>query len=161
MSERQLWSINSLAIELNRDPRTVKKALERIDPDGMIGRHPAWFLTSATQALAPVERRFRSASRDDEAAADDVEAVWGDLRRGFTNLEREQDIDRRRVMAQDVGPLIKELESALNALWRTPEDKLIFTPLKDKLIAVAISELARLCEAKLQDTPDGVQLVVP
>jgi hypothetical protein len=160
----KLWTIGALAVELNRDPRTVASALKHTKPDGKDGGgRRAWFMTTATAALAPVERRAprHSNGSGEEAAIDNVEAVWGDLRRGFENLEREPDVNRRRVLAQDVGPLITELESALDAVWRSDEDQLVFGPCRDKMIATAISELARLAELKMEDTPTGLALVVP
>jgi hypothetical protein len=161
MTQRpQLWSIGALAVELNRDPRTVSKALQRVPPDGQLGKNPAWYMKTAAAALAPVERRFRPSNGDDSAAIDAVEATWTDLRRGFERLASEKDVDRRRLLGRDVvGPLIHELEASLNALWRTAEDRLVFGPCRDKLIAVAITELARLCNGKLVDTDDGVALV--
>jgi hypothetical protein len=161
MSERQLWSINALSNELNRNQRTVKRALQNVPPDGMLGQHPAWFMTTAVQALTPVERRFRPSNGNEEAAADNVESTWADLRDAFGDLEREPSIDRRRIMAQDVAPLISELEAALNAVWHTDEAQVVYGPLRDRLIATAISELARLAELKMVDRPGGLQLVVP
>jgi hypothetical protein len=162
MSERQLWSINALSNELNRNQRTVKRALQNVPPDGAIGQYPAWFLSSAVEALNPIERRFRPSSSGEEAAIHNVEAVWGDLRRGFTDLEREKDIDARRIMAHDtVAPLVHELEAALNAVWRSDQDRLVFGPLRDRVIATAIAELVKLCKLEMRDTDNGLALCVP
>jgi hypothetical protein len=154
----KLWSINEAAAETGRDRRFLSKVLGSVPPDGRLNKkHPGWRLRTILDAVSRHER-----GGGDSAAIDNVEAVWSDLRRGFTSLEREPDINARRVMVQDtVAPLVKELESALNSLWHTDEDHLVFGPCRDRMIATAISELARLCEAKLQDTPTGLALVVP
>lgn len=158
----QLWTAAGLATELRRDPRTVLRALRDVPPDGRIGKSAAWYMANASAALAPVERRFRPSNGGDETAINNVEDVWADLRRAFGDLEREQDINARRVMVQDtVASLVKDLEAALDALWHSDEDRLVFGPCRDRVIATAISELARLCEAKLQNTPTGLALVVP
>jgi hypothetical protein len=140
-----------------RDKRFLAKVLAHVPGDGRLNTHPAWHLKTILDAVARHER----GGAPDEALIDAVESTWADLRRGFTNLELEPDINRRRVMAQEVGPLIGELQGALDSLWRSAEDKLVFGPCRDKVIAVAISELARLCEAKLTDTPSGLAMVVP
>jgi hypothetical protein len=161
MSERQLWSLNALSHELNRNQRTVKRALQNVPADGMLGQHKAWLMTTAVQALTPVERRFRPSNGNEEAAADNVESTWADLRDAFGDLEREKNIDRRRIMAQDVAPLISELEAALNAVWHTDEAQVVYGPLRDRVIATAIAELVKLCKLEMRDTDNGLALVVP
>jgi hypothetical protein len=54
---KQAHSINSLAVELDRDRRTVAKALKGMRPDGMsaTGR-PGWFLETALRALQRTQR---------------------------------------------------------------------------------------------------------
>jgi hypothetical protein len=158
----QLWTATGLATELHRDARTIVKALRDTPPDGRVGKHPAWHMANVMKVLTPVEQRYPRSSSGDSAAIDNAEAVWDDLRRAFEHLEGEKDIDHRRVMAQEVAPLIGELEGALNAVWQSADDKLIYGPLRDRLIATAISELARLCKAELRDAPNGrLVMVVP
>jgi hypothetical protein len=158
----RFWTIGALAVELGRDPRTIASALKHTPPEGKDGRHRAWLMTTAMTALEPVARRPRPSSRGEESAIDAAEATWEDLRRGFERLEAEKDVNARRVMARDtVGPLVKELEASLNAVWRSDQDRLIFSPLRDKLIAVAISTLVELCQLEMKDTPTGLALVVP
>lgn len=54
---RQLYSISALATELNRDRRTVAKALDTVIADGTVaGGHRAWFLKTALQALKEVPK---------------------------------------------------------------------------------------------------------
>ena len=51
---KQLWSISGLAIELNKDRRTIAKALADVRPDGLLQGKRAWHLEKALRAL-PVE----------------------------------------------------------------------------------------------------------
>ena len=60
--QKQLWSLNALAVELNKDRRTVAKTLDGIPPDGLVSGNRAWFLSTALKALglgdpAPVTGR--------------------------------------------------------------------------------------------------------
>jgi hypothetical protein len=48
---KRLWSINALATELDRDRRTVAKALANVPADGSLSGKPAWFLDTALRAL--------------------------------------------------------------------------------------------------------------
>src|SRR6516162_6035631 len=49
----KLWSIGGLALELQRSERTIGRALKTVPPDGELpGRHKAWFLRNAVDALA-------------------------------------------------------------------------------------------------------------
>jgi hypothetical protein len=48
---KQLWSISALSVELNRDRRTIAKALADIAPDGRLHGQPAWHLKKALQAI--------------------------------------------------------------------------------------------------------------
>ncbi|WP_147377643.1 hypothetical protein [Mesorhizobium waimense] len=47
-----LYSISALAVELNRDRRTIAAALDRVTADGVVtGGHRAWYLRTALKAL--------------------------------------------------------------------------------------------------------------
>jgi hypothetical protein len=48
---KTLWSINALATELDRDRRTVAKALANVPGDGRLSGRPAWYLDTALRAL--------------------------------------------------------------------------------------------------------------
>ncbi|MER9840149.1 hypothetical protein NKJ59_02665 [Mesorhizobium australicum] len=60
---RSLYSISALAVELNRDRRTIASALDRVTADGTVtGGHRAWYLQTALKALkAEPPRPFDSA----------------------------------------------------------------------------------------------------
>jgi hypothetical protein len=158
----KLWTIGGLTTELDRDQRTVANALKHTPPDGKIGTRAAWYMKTAMEALQPVARRPRLSNGNEEAAIDAAEDTWSALRRAFERLEAEPDINARRIAARDtVAPLVKELESALNAVWRSDQDRLVFGPLRDRVIATAIAELVKLCKLEMRDTDNGLALCVP
>jgi len=48
---RKLWSLNGLGIKLGKDRRTVGRIMDKVRPDGKLQGNPAWYLTTALQAL--------------------------------------------------------------------------------------------------------------
>lgn len=48
---KRLWSISGLAVELNKDRRTIAKALAHVAPDGYLQGKPAWRLETALQVV--------------------------------------------------------------------------------------------------------------
>jgi hypothetical protein len=56
MSKQQkLWSINRLSTELQRNPRTVARALDDVPEDGKLAGRPAWHMSTAIDALRQYE----------------------------------------------------------------------------------------------------------
>jgi len=51
MPERRLYSVSDLAVELQRDRRTMGNALRNLPPDGQLKGRPAWFMTTGISAL--------------------------------------------------------------------------------------------------------------
>jgi hypothetical protein len=77
---KTLWSINALATELDRDRRTVAKALANVPADGRLSGKPAWFLDTALRAM-------RADGRDSTRDQDPLLSVlvqrlenWRDIR---------------------------------------------------------------------------------
>ena len=52
----QLWTLNGLSVELKRNVRTLGRALTGVQPDGWVGKNPAWFMETAIEALAAMRR---------------------------------------------------------------------------------------------------------
>jgi hypothetical protein len=50
-TKQKLWSVNALSAELQRNPRTLAKALVNVPEDGKLAGRPAWFMSSAVDAL--------------------------------------------------------------------------------------------------------------
>ena len=51
--QRKLWSLSSLAVELQRNPRTIAAAMDGVKPDGVVGPKStsAWFMSTAFSAM--------------------------------------------------------------------------------------------------------------
>ena len=65
---KKLYSISGLAIELDRDRRTIAQALKAVPPDGKTGQHDGWYLSTANQALLP-DRPAAGRRRQHQATA--------------------------------------------------------------------------------------------
>jgi hypothetical protein len=48
---RRLWSLNGLETETGRDRRTLGKILSAVPPDGRLGKHSGWYLTTVLSAI--------------------------------------------------------------------------------------------------------------
>jgi hypothetical protein len=71
-----LYSVNKLATELRRNARTVVVALANVPPDGQIGKHPGWFLSTAVAAMTRHEsksNRFAHAPQNSNNDWRDIE----------------------------------------------------------------------------------------
>ena len=78
----KLWTISGLAAELDRDRRTITRALRDVQHDGKNGRYKAWHMTTVLVAMADgpgdtldltAERaRFASAQADDREMRNDL-----------------------------------------------------------------------------------------
>ncbi len=78
----KLWTISGLAAELDRDRRTITRALRDVPHDGKEGRYKAWHMTTALAAMADgpgdtldltAERaRFAAAQADDREMKNDL-----------------------------------------------------------------------------------------
>ena len=78
----KLWTISGLAAELNKDRRTITRALRDVPHDGKEGRYKAWHMTTVLAAMADgpgdtldltAERaRFAAAQADDREMKNDL-----------------------------------------------------------------------------------------
>ena len=78
----KLWTISGLAAELNRDRRTITRALRDVPHDGKEGRYKAWHMTTVLVAmdngtgdtldLTAERARFAAAQADDREMKNDL-----------------------------------------------------------------------------------------
>ena len=78
----KLWTISGLAAELDRDRRTITRALRDVPHDGKEGRYRAWHMTTVLASMAggagdaldlTAERaRFAAAQADDREMKNDI-----------------------------------------------------------------------------------------
>lgn len=152
----KLYSLNGLATELQRDRRTVGKALSHTKPDGETPTgDPAWHLTTALSALGQAEdRRSHHHGGGDNRDIDELEFVERKLRTFFAKLKAEPSIEKRRKMVDDgEGAIVGEF---CRAVERTqgqsgPAIANVAGPYVDRMIGGVIGELFRLCRWELVD----------
>jgi hypothetical protein len=149
----KLYSLNALATELQRDRRTVGKALSHVAPDGKTpAGDPAWHLTTALSALGRNEdRRSHHHGGGDDSDIREVEFVSRKLHDFFERL-RATDVETRRKMVDNgegavVGEFMRVVEQA--RAGHSEAVRQIEQPFIDKMHGGAIGELFRLCNWEL------------
>ena len=153
----KLWSLNGLAIELDRDVRTIGKALAGVAPDGKVGKNPGYRIETALSAL-----RRRGAARsgrhgdnaDAEAIFAELEELAVEIEAGFKRLRAEPDIEKRRKMAEEVGPLIGKLQRALarsHDLSRESSGGFMAQATDAIILGPTIGEFMHICGLTLAD----------
>jgi hypothetical protein len=105
-----LHTIEGLAVELDRDRRTIAKALRATPADGEISGRSAWRVATAVAALRAREGTANIMPALDECArlAEEIEELW-------TAMEALPNLPDRRRLVVERGRLIGELERALAA----------------------------------------------
>jgi len=89
---------NAISVETGRNFRTVAKALQEVQPDGKIGRHAAWFLETAIEALGG--RRVSGAG---ERLFDGLERAANAVDHGLRRMRRERSLEKRREIVAEIG----------------------------------------------------------
>ena len=151
----KFYSISALATELQRDRRTVAKALARVAPDGKTpSGDPAWFLTTALTALDRNEDR-RSHHGGDNRDIDEVEVASQKLHELLERLRAEPSVEKRRQMIEDgegaaVGAFVRAVERSQGQSSETMAT--VSAPYVDRMVGGAIGELFRLCNWELDSS---------
>jgi hypothetical protein len=147
----KLFTLSGLSVELDRDRRTVGKALARVAPDGKTASgDDGWYLTTALGALERIGDRRRNGYADDadlNALENAAAAVDGLLDR----LRAEPDIDNRRTLLRTDGRVIGALVQALDRVreGHGEPQRQVEGPFCDKMVGEVISEALALCELEL------------
>lgn len=158
MSNQRTFSVNGAADILERDRRTIRRALKIVPPDAMESGHPRWRLRTVIDALDAHGRHTghdRSSPLNDDQAA--IHAylmeITSELQSGFERLRAEPDIERRREMALEVGPGVGRLIDLFERdLENISADSRPFTKIgTDAICGQAIAELLYLCQWELKD----------
>jgi hypothetical protein len=147
MSKQQkLWSINRLSTELQRNQRTIARALTDVPEDGKLAGRPAWFMSSAVAAM----RRYEGGSNrfdDRHSVGDDRSEDWrsGDYApppyvaaaadRAFAMLDRMHDaatVEERRAIYDPTA--LDEWQAAFEREYDElgPEFERIFRPTQSR-----------------------------
>jgi hypothetical protein len=158
MSNPSTFSVNGAADLLERDRRTIRRALAMVPPDAKESGNPRWRLRTVLDALDAHERRTgheRSGMRhgDRDAVLDEIERLGAKLDAGFGQMAGEPDVARRRKMASQVGPLVGALNRAIERSHEFgPPDERPFVKLgTDQILRQAIANFMGLCQYELSD----------
>jgi hypothetical protein len=158
MSNPSTFSVNGAADLLERDRRTIRRALAMVPPDAKESGNPRWRLRTVLDALDAHGRRTgheRSGMRhgDRDAVLDEIERLGAKLDAGFGQMAGEPDVARRRKMASQVGPLVGALNRAIERSHEfVPPDERPFVKLgTDQILRQAIANFMGLCQYELSD----------
>jgi hypothetical protein len=142
-----LFSIEALAVELDRDRRTVGRALRATPPDGEVQGKPRWFLSTAVRALDRRQGNVRSGNSSDFAAAcEKALRLLDQVRDGFDEAEAEADLSRRRQILVGFGKNIGRADAALKRLAAglTPGERGALETLGELALAESVAQFCRL-----------------
>jgi len=155
----QLYTINGIATETDRDRRAVAKMLADVPPDGQVGKSPAWRLRTFLSA-AERDRRLSQAGTD-ELALNELERAANRTQQGLDTLRAEPSIEcRRELVRSGLGAVIGELDRAFARAeaGRSAEARLVTRPFIDQVIGTAITELFELCRWRLGEEANSARL---
>jgi hypothetical protein len=146
------FTVNGAAELLERDRRTVKKALRNVNPDCFARGSPRWRLTTIVDALGRTGEHSHGAQLIDQ-----IEADFKAFDAGFAKLEAEPDLDRRRQLDKElgVGNLIGHLDRQMERANAAIGEEQGFGALaSDKLVGDLISRFLTLLDYR----PTGAEM---
>jgi hypothetical protein len=150
----KLLSISAIAVELDRDRRTVSRALRHVPPDGKADDWgKGWYLTTALRALERSEGR-RSHNGGEDAAILELEYASRRVSELFERLRGETLEKRRELIEGGHGRVIGEYVNAIERAraGHSEATRLVEEPFVLKMIGNAVSELLALCDWQLDTT---------
>jgi hypothetical protein len=155
-----VFSINGASDTLDRDRRSLRKALRDAEPDTFVHGRPRWLMQTIVDALAEYDRlagRTRengSFSGGHSRASDEIESISRELDAGLARLRAEPDLARRRALGEVVGPAIGRLDRALVASVPGGAQP-ILQPGVDNIVRGYMSEFLSLCDLRIDDAATG------
>jgi hypothetical protein len=162
MSKQQkLWSVNRLSTELQRNPRTLARALTDVPEDGKLAGRPAWHMSTAVQALRRYEggsNRFDDRlSVDEDAVPPAISAAVDAVQDLVARMRSEESVERRREMLQTEGKRVGRLHDLIQGdlAARGPEFPTIYGPYFKEMFAAVVAETMALAEMQLAPDDGG------
>ena len=154
----KLWSIGGLALELQRSERTIGRALKTVPPDGELpGRHKAWFLRNAVDALARHEAQSdQSRNRSltsctggpSGALLTQLEQLAHDIDIGMRRLREAAPDQRLKVLdrfGRKVGTLDRLLERSIAG--QGSDAIAILSGFRDRAVGRLVAEIVQLVQS--------------
>jgi hypothetical protein len=149
----KLFTISGLAVELDRDRRTIGKALARIPPDGRTASgDDGWYLKTVLAALGRMADGRRGNGHTDDFALDALEHAAAAVDTLLDALRAEPSVKKRRELLRSDGRAIGELTVAFERVRAEQSDstRLVTGPFVDQMLGNAIAEVLALCDLKLE-----------
>jgi hypothetical protein len=158
MAKQKLWSLSALATEMQINVRTAARMLAGVEPDGKIGRHAAWFLSSAIGALSRYQAQSdrmngRRVAGSTGAVPDPVLGQLQDLAdqiaSGLRRLRESDPGEPRLAVLRDFGPAVGALDKALqrSAASQGADAAAVLAPFRDALMGETVREIIDLVGA--------------
>ena len=146
----EAFSINALAEMLERDRRTVAKALRDIQPDGRDARGaPRWKISSAVRALT----NHSAGSDSPHESTDAIEQAARDVDKMLAKLRAAGGVEAARKLLRDdgIGRSIGRLDHALERglVGLRPAEARLLGIVRNEVIGRAIGEVMDLCAWQL------------
>jgi hypothetical protein len=167
MPTKRLWSLNGLALELNRNFRTISRALLQTKPDATVAGRPRWHMQTAVRALTQHERRMEQQTgrvltrpapeKFDpvlEAKIHEVEITGKEADAFLAQLRALPTVaERRELVESGAGKVIGKHEKALEATIPIGDGDHAFTNqlYVDHMMNMILRELCALCEWTVAD----------
>jgi hypothetical protein len=154
MAKDKVFSINALSETLERDRRTVKRALEAFPPDGRDAQgRPGWKISTAARALT-LHAEGRDTSDSDRAWLP-VEQADAAVRDALERLEAIPDLEERRALARKERVPVRALEDALlrfveQGAFRPGQQQLFREYVIPRLVNDALSEFLAVCNWQIR-----------
>jgi hypothetical protein len=146
MSQSPFLTVNAAADQLQRDRRTIARALRDVPPDDR-SKGRRWKLSTIVNALN-VENVPR-----DSAAVNAIEAASEQLSVGLKKMWHAPDVERRRaIVRDDVGALVGKLDEAMEraAADCRPHERRLLDVVRDHAIRGAIGEVLAACRWRVE-----------
>lgn len=153
-----IFSINAAAAILERDRGTITRALRGVPPDAHENKSPRWRLRTVVDALAARERStargnaYPNPNPDIMRVVDKIEDTFAEFDAGIARLRAESDLERRRAIGAEIGPLIGRLERLTATVNQAnTESGTMMQIVADKIIGGAIFTLFDLCRFQIAE----------
>lgn len=157
---KKLWSLSSLAVELNRNFRTLRRALDGTKCDGKIAGRPAFYMATAIAALdahtmrtgyvrsKPAPERYDAALEEKIGA---IEESGREVDALLAKLRGEKSVQRRRAMIEGgAGRCVGAHSRALQATVHDDANGPLRQCFVDAMMDHVMGEVAALCEWKIE-----------
>jgi hypothetical protein len=114
-----MFSVNAASLLLERDRRTVTKALLGVKPDATVKGQARWSMRTIVDALAAQERPAASSDAGTgNSIAPGLAADYAAFDLKFAAMEAAPTLEKRRALAVKLGPLVIGIDRQLRATGR-------------------------------------------